>query len=92
MEAMAQASLARARLSSPSASSSLCGAAIYQQGELHRLLGDFERGGGVLSRGQHRMAATRSPGLALLRLAEGESEAAAARPSTRAVAEADQTS
>ncbi len=86
VEAMAQAGLARRRLSAPVVQLAL-GAAIYQQGELHRVLGQFEQ-----AESCYRDASTYGrdpqPGLALLRLAQGQGEAAA-RGLSRALAEAD---
>ena len=52
VEAMAQAGLARRRLSAPVVQLAL-GAAIYQQGELHRLLGQFEEAESCYPRRQH---------------------------------------
>ncbi len=85
-EAMAQAGLARRRLSSPVVQPAL-GAAIYQQGELHRLCGQFDE-----AEQCYREASTQGrdpqPGLALLRLARGRG-GAAARGVERALAEDD---
>lgn len=87
VEAMAQAGLACNRLSSPMGQLAL-GAAFYQQGELHRLRGDFHA-----AERSYRRAANHGrdpqPGLALLRLARGQAEAAA-RGIRRALAEADE--
>jgi ATP/maltotriose-dependent transcriptional regulator MalT len=87
-EAMTQASLARARLSSPVVQRAL-GAAIYQEGELHRLRGRFSE-----AQECYRLASSHGrdpqPGLALLRLAEGEHDAAASGIA-RAVAESDES-
>ncbi len=86
VEAMAQAGLARRRLSAPVVQPAL-GAAIYQQGELHRLRGQFAE-----AERCYREASARGrdpqPGFALLRLAQGQREAAA-RGIGRALAEAD---
>ena len=86
VEAMAQAGLARTRMSAPVVQLAL-GAAIYQQGELHRLLGQSEE-----AESCYRDASTHGrdpqPGLALLRLAQGQGDAAA-RGLSRALAEAD---
>jgi ATP/maltotriose-dependent transcriptional regulator MalT len=86
VEATAQAGLACKRLSSPVTQLAL-GAAIYQQGELHRLRGEFEE-----AERCYRQAIDHGrdpqPGLALLRLARGRSEAAA-QGIRRALAEAD---
>ena len=84
LEAMAQAGLARRRLSSPVAQPAL-GAAICQQGDLHRLRGQFRE-----AEQCYHLASSHGrdpqPGLALLRLALGEREAAA-RGIERALAE-----
>jgi tetratricopeptide (TPR) repeat protein len=86
VEAMAQVGLARRRLSSPVVQLAL-GAAIYQQGELHRLRGQFEE-----AERCYRQASDHGrdpqPGLALLRLAQGEGNAAA-QGIGRALAEAE---
>lgn len=86
VEAMAQAGLARRRLSSPVVQLAL-GAAIYQQGELYRLRGQFDA-----AERCYRDASTHGrdpqPGLALLRLTRGQGDAAA-RGVERALAEAD---
>ena len=50
---------------------------LYRQGELHRLRGELRRGRGGLPRGQPVAAREPQPGLALLRLAQGD---AAPRP------------
>lgn len=86
VEAMAQAGLARARLSSPVIQLSL-GAAIYQQGELRRLRGQFEEAERCY-REANEHGRDPQPGLALLRLAQGKRQAAA-RAIERALAEAD---
>lgn len=86
VEAMAQAGLARRRLSSPVVQLSL-GAAIYQEGELLRLGGRFDE-----AERCYREASDHGrdpqPGLSLLRLAQGRREAAA-RGIERAMAEAE---
>jgi len=86
VEAMAMAGLARRRLSSPVVQLAL-GAAIYQQGELHRLRGQFDQ-----AERCYRQASDHGrdpqPGLALLRLAQGQGDAAA-HGIGRALAEAD---
>ena len=86
VEAMALAGLARRRLSSPVVQLAL-GAAIYQQGELHRLRGEFDQ-----AERCYRQASAHGrdpqPGLALLRLAQGRG-GAAAHGIGRALAEAD---
>ncbi len=86
VEAMAQAGLARSRLSSPVVQVAL-GAAIYQQGELHRLLGQFEEADRCYADASTH-GRDPQPGLALLRLAQGAGDAAA-RSVERALAEAD---
>ncbi len=86
VEAMAQAGLARARLSSPVIQLSL-GAAIYQQGELRRLRGQFEEAERCY-REANEHGRDPQPGLALLRLAQGKRQAAV-RAIQRALAEAD---
>ncbi|HSE71368.1 MAG TPA: LuxR C-terminal-related transcriptional regulator [Nocardioidaceae bacterium] len=86
VEAMAQAGLARRRLSLPVVQPSL-GAAIYEQGELMRLRGRF----GDAER-HYREASSRGrdpqPGLALLRLAQGQDDVAV-HGIERALAEAE---
>lgn len=69
VEAMAQAGLAQARLTQPFRQLAY-GAALYQQGELHRLLGEFDRAEACY---RDASAAGRDPqpGLALLRLRQG---------------------
>ena len=86
VEAMAQAGLARRRLSSPVVQPAL-GAAIYQQGELHRLRGQFAQAERCYCEASAQ-GRDPQPGLALLRLAHGQREAAA-RGIGRALAEAD---
>ena len=84
VKAVAQAGLARARLSAPVAQVAL-GGAIYQQGELHRLCGRADE-----AERCYREASAHGrdpqPGLALLRLAQGHT-GAAARGLERALAE-----
>lgn len=74
-DAAAEAARASERLATPP--SPALGMARYQEGELHRLRGDFE-----LAHAAYRDAAAHGhdpgPGLALLRLAEGDVAAAAA--------------
>jgi DNA-binding CsgD family transcriptional regulator len=53
------------------------GAALYQQGEVHRVLGDF-RAAEDAYRQASRQGLEPQPGLALLRLAQGRTDAAAA--------------
>jgi DNA-binding CsgD family transcriptional regulator/tetratricopeptide (TPR) repeat protein len=86
VEAMALAGRARKRLSSPAVQLAL-GAALYQQGELHRLRGQLDE-----AERCYRQASNHGrdpqPGLALLRLARGQGDAAAPGIG-RALAEAD---
>ena len=74
-EAMAQAGLARERLARPFRQLAY-GAAAYQQGELHRLLGEFDKAEACY---REASAAGRDPqpGLALLRLRQGRADDAA---------------
>ncbi len=75
-EAMAAAALARRRLSEPMPRPAL-GMALYQQAELHRLRGDL----GAAEAGYAdavRWGSPPQPGFALLRLAQGRTEAALA--------------
>ena len=84
--AMDQADQARDQLSTPTLQLAL-GAACYQQGELHRLRGEFtgaEEAYGFASRHGREP----QPGLALLRLAQGRLDAAAAM-SRRLVGESE---
>ena len=62
------------------------GQALYQQGELHRLQGDFEAAESAYREGSE-FGREPQPGLALLRLAQGDVEAAAAM-TRRSAAEA----
>jgi DNA-binding NarL/FixJ family response regulator len=55
---------------------SAAGEAYYRQGEIHRICGDFDAAEGAY-REASRLGREPQPGLALLRLAEGESDAAA---------------
>lgn len=75
-EAVAEAALARARLSDPPGQPAF-GAAVYQQAELHRLKGEFGKAE-VAYRLASESGRDPQPGLALLRLAQGRVEAAAA--------------
>ncbi len=87
MKAMALTRRARKRMSSPVAQPAL-GAALYQQGELHRLRGQLAE-----AQRCYRQAGNAGrdpqPGLALLRLVSGHGDAAA-RAIRRALAEADE--
>ncbi len=86
VEAMAEAGLARARLEQPFGQLPY-GAAVYQQGELHRLLGEFDA-----AEACYREASSAGrdpqPGLALLRLRQRRREDAA-QAIDRALAEAE---
>lgn len=86
VEAMAQAGLARVRLSTPFRQL-LYGAAVYQEGELRRLRGDSARAE-VCYREASEAGRDPQPGLALLRLSQGRNEDAA-QAIDRAMAEAD---
>jgi DNA-binding CsgD family transcriptional regulator len=83
-EAIAQARLARERLARPSRQLAY-GAAVYQQGELHRLLGQSEQAEACY---RDASAAGRDPqpGLAMLRLRQGRA-ADAAHAMDRALSE-----
>jgi ATP/maltotriose-dependent transcriptional regulator MalT len=83
--AMAEAQLACEGIARPG-SRSWAGAAFYQQGELHRLRGEFAKADAAY-RDANRWGHTMQPGLALLWLAQGRLPAAAASI-TRALAEA----
>jgi DNA-binding CsgD family transcriptional regulator len=86
VEAMAEAGLARDRLARPFRQLAY-GAAVYQEGELHRLLGEFAKAEACY---RDASAAGRDPqpGLAMLRLRQGRADAAA-RAIDRAVSESD---
>jgi DNA-binding NarL/FixJ family response regulator len=75
-EAMEEVRRARQRLSTPPGQPAL-GMAIYQQAELHRLRGQFAAAEEAY-RAATRWGHPPQPGLALLRLAQGRVEAAAA--------------
>jgi DNA-binding NarL/FixJ family response regulator len=74
-EAVAEASRARERLSEPLHPA--LGMALYQQGELHRLRGEFREAERAY-RAASEHGRDPAPGFALLRLAEGNVEAAVA--------------
>ena len=86
VEAMAQAGLARVRLSTPFRQL-LYGAAVYQEGELQRLRGEFGQAEACY-REASEAGRDPQPGLALLRLSQGRTEDAAVAID-RAMAEAD---
>ena len=85
VDAIAQASLAQARLAQPFRQLAY-GAALYQRGELHRLLGEFEQAEACY-RGASAVGRDPQPGLALLRLRQGR-VGDAAQAIDRAVSEA----
>jgi DNA-binding CsgD family transcriptional regulator len=85
VEAMAQAGLAQARLAQPFRQLAY-GAARYQQGELHRLLGEFDQAEACY-REASQAGRDPQPGLALLRLRQGRRDDAA-QAIDRAVSEA----
>lgn len=74
-EAVSEADRARERLSHPTHAA--LGAACYQQGELHRLRGEFPAAEAAY-RAAHQQGRDPVPGMVLLRLAEGNVAAAAA--------------
>jgi len=84
VEAMAQAGLARARLSTPLRQLPY-GAAVYQEGELRRLRGEFAEAEACF-RQASEAGRDPQPGLALLRLSQGRNKDAA-RAIDRAMAE-----
>src|SRR5215470_5706439 len=73
---MAAAQLARRRLSEPTPRPAL-GMALYQQAELHRLRGDLDAAELGYAEAV-RWGSAPQPGFALLRLAQGRTEAALA--------------
>ena len=75
VEAMAQAGLAKERLDRPFRQLAY-GAAVYQQGELHRLLGELDMAEACY-RGASAAGRDPQPGLALLRLRQGRTSDAA---------------
>lgn len=85
VEAMAQAGLAMKRLDRPFRQLAY-GAAVYQQGELHRLLGEFDKAEACY-RGASAAGRDPQPGLALLRLRQGRT-GDAAQAIDRALSEA----
>jgi DNA-binding CsgD family transcriptional regulator len=86
-DALAEAKLARERCEE-AMNRAAAGQALYQQGELHRLQGDFEAAEAAYREGSE-FGREPQPGLALLRLAQGDVEAGAAM-TRRAAAEADE--
>ena len=76
LEAMEEARRARERLVEPPGQPGL-GAAYYQLGELHRLRGELDEAETAYKEA-NRHGRMPEPGLALLRLAQGEVEAAVA--------------
>lgn len=86
LEAMAQVVLAKDRLDRPFRQLAY-GAAVYQQGELHRLLGEFDKAEACY-RGASAAGRDPQPGLALLRLRQGRT-GDAALAIDRALSEAD---
>jgi DNA-binding CsgD family transcriptional regulator len=74
--ALAEAKLARERCEA-AMNRAAAGQALYQQGELHRLQGDFDAAEAAY-RDASEFGREPQPGLALLRLAQGDIEAAAA--------------
>lgn len=75
-DALAEAELARER-SEEAMNIPAAGQAYYQQGELHRLRGDFAAAEAAY-RDANRYGREPQPGLALLRLGQGDADAAAA--------------
>ena len=75
-DALDEARLARTR-SEEAMNRAATGQALYQQGELHRLQGDFAAAEAAY-RDAHAYGREPKPGLALLRLAQDDAEAAAA--------------
>lgn len=75
-EALSAARQARRRLSRPQGQMAI-GAAYYQQGELHRVRGEFDAADAAYQEARRR-GREPQPGLALLRLAQGNPGAAAA--------------
>jgi DNA-binding CsgD family transcriptional regulator len=84
-DALEEAKLARQRCEE-AMNQAAAGQALYQQGELHRLQGDFDAAEAAY-RDASGYGREPQPGLALLRLARGDADAAAAM-SRRAVGEA----
>lgn len=75
--ALLEAQHARTRLSEPPPPQSAVGLAYYQEGELHRLRGEFTEAEEAY-RASSKWSRKPRPGLALLRLAQGQTDAAVA--------------
>jgi len=75
-DALSEARLARERCEQ-AMNRNATGQALYQQGELHRLQGDFEAAEASY-REANQFGREPQPGLALLRLGQGDADAAAA--------------
>lgn len=75
-DALAEARQARTRLSEPPPPRPAVGLALYQQAELHRLRGEFPEAE-AMYREASRWSRKPRPGLALLRLAQAQVDAAA---------------
>lgn len=73
--ALLEAQHARTRLSEPPPPQSAVGLAYYQEGELHRLRGEFTEAEEAY-RASSKWSREPRPGLALLRLAQGQTDAA----------------
>jgi DNA-binding CsgD family transcriptional regulator len=86
-DALAEAKLARERCED-AMNRAATGQALYQQGELHRLQGDVEAAQAAYREGSE-LGREPQPGLALLRLAQGDVDAAAAM-TRRTAAEASE--
>jgi ATP/maltotriose-dependent transcriptional regulator MalT len=86
-DALAEAKLARERCEE-AMNRAATGQALYQQGELHRLQGEFEAAESAYREGS-AFGREPQPGLALLRLTQGDVEAAAAM-TRRSAAEASE--
>jgi len=88
-DALDEAQLAVERFTRGALNQLACGKALYRQGELHRLRGEI-RAAEKSYREASRQGCEPQPGLALLRMAQGEGDAAAGAI-RRAVAEATQS-
>jgi ATP/maltotriose-dependent transcriptional regulator MalT len=76
-DAAAEAMQARERLDQPGGVDPSLGEAIYQTAELHRLRGDYAEAEAAY-RSASRLGRSPEPGIALLRLAQGKADVAAA--------------